>query len=175
MLIGPAPKTGTAARDRLKTREEDRKYSKSQMAARQRAAADLEKQAKGPWWSKVGAAFGLNNLTAMANRCNRCAWVCQQMSHTVHIVACLECRGVPSNAQRCAHQCREPASWAHSLKCNVCVCSYVRSDPGEARVGSRKRARPVVVAEPGQLSDGRGTIPLERSLVLSVDTSLDDL
>lgn len=105
---------------KLKTREEDRKYSKSQMAARQRAAADLEKQAKGPWWSKVGAAFGLNNLTAMAN-------------------------------------------------------SYVRSDPGEARVGSRKRARPVVVADPGQLSDGRGTIPLERSLVLSVDTSLDDL
>ena len=65
-----------AARDRLKTREEDRKYSKSQMAARQRAAAALEKQAKGPWWSKVGAAFGLNNLTAMANRCSRCAWIC---------------------------------------------------------------------------------------------------
>ena len=57
----------------------------------------------------------------------------------------------------------------------VCPCSYVRSDPGEARVGSRKRARPVVVADPGQLSDGRGTIPLERSLVLSVDSSLDDL
>lgn len=54
---------------RLKAREEDKKYSKAQTAARRRAAVELEKQAAGPWWSKVGAAFGLNNLTAMANRC----------------------------------------------------------------------------------------------------------
>ena len=66
-------------------------------------------------------------------------------------------------------------TWCEQLTQLRCACSYVRSDPGEARVGSRKRARPVVVADPGQLSDGRGTIPLERSLVLSVDTSLDDL
>lgn len=59
----------------------------------------------------------------------------------------------------------------------LCGCSYVGRDPGAARVGSRKRARPVVVAEPGQLSDGRGTIPLERSLVSlsSVDFSVDDI
>lgn len=53
-------------------------------------------------------------------------------------------------------------------------CSYVGSEPGAARVGSRKRARPVVVPEPGQLSDGRGTIPLERSLIVSIDSSVDD-
>lgn len=49
--------------------------------------------------------------------------------------------------------------------------SYVRTDMGDARVGSRKRARPVADADP-QLSDGRGTIPLERSLV-SIDSSFD--
>lgn len=56
------------ATDRLKAREEDQKYSKAQTAARRRAAVELEKQAAGPWWSRVGAAFGLDNLTAMANR-----------------------------------------------------------------------------------------------------------
>ncbi len=49
----------------------------------------------------------------------------------------------------------------------------MRTDVGDARVGSRKRARQAA-AEAGYLSDGRGTIPLERSLV-SVDSysSLD--
>ncbi len=51
----------------MKAREADRKYSKSQMNARRRAAADLEEQKDGPWWSRVSAAFGLSNLTAMAN------------------------------------------------------------------------------------------------------------
>lgn len=106
---------------KIKAREADQKYSKAQMNARRRAAADLEEQKAGPWWSRMGAAFGLGNLTAMAN-------------------------------------------------------SYVRSDVGDARVGSRKRARPVA-ADPGQLSDGRGTIPLERSLVSvsSLDSSWDDV
>lgn len=97
-----------AAHGRLKTREEDRKYSKSQMAARQRAAADLEKQAKGPWWSKVGAAFGLNNLTAMANRCRRCTWLCQGMTHALWlpcVMLCSGCSALCSPMQRyCLHE-----------------------------------------------------------------------
>ncbi len=46
--------------------------------------------------------------------------------------------------------------------------SYVHSSIGEARVGKRKRARPAAVAVNHELSDGRGTIPVERSLV-SID------
>lgn len=53
----------------MKAREADLKYSKAQMNARRRAAADLKEQKAGPWWSRVGSAFGLNNLTTMANRC----------------------------------------------------------------------------------------------------------
>lgn len=48
---------------------------------------------------------------------------------------------------------------------------YVTSDPGERKVGRRKRARPVAAAG-DQLSDGTGTIPVERSLV-SIDATID--
>lgn len=53
------------------------------------------------------------------------------------------------------------------------VSSYVSSSPGSSRVGYRKRPQPVAQNADEMLSDGSGTIPVHRSLVLSVDP--DDL
>ena len=45
------------------------KFSKAQSAARRRAAEEIARQAPGPWWQRVGDAFGFGNLTGMAQRC----------------------------------------------------------------------------------------------------------
>ena len=55
---------------------------------------------------------------------------------------------------------------AHSCSPN---CD-IQVDPGEKKVGSRKRVRQPKGYVADDLSDGLGTIPLERSMVLSSDS-----
>ena len=61
--------------------------------------------------------------------------------------------------------CTEMSKTRHFTICNV------QSNDGGSKVGTRKRARVPVGYVPGDLSDGLGTIPLERSLVLARDDS----
>lgn len=49
----------------------------------------------------------------------------------------------------------------------------VQPDDGDPKVGSRRRDRAPVGYVPEDLSDGRGTIPLERSMVLSSGSDSD--